>query len=98
MLLSAKLFTVLKFSMLKLPVVKTALAVGLGALAWGTANLEQRPSFGSANPVELRQAVTPEESSQHTRLHDEVQYIGDKFSKELQRLHLQSSAALVQAF
>lgn len=98
MLLSAKLVTALKFSMLKLPVLKTALAIGLGTLAWGAADMAQRPSVGSAAPVELRQAATHEESLQHTRLHDEVQYIGDKFLEEQKRLHHQPDATLIQAF
>ena len=100
MLLSAKLATALKFSALKLPVVETALAAGLGlaALAWSAADMSLRPSVSGAAPVELRQAATKEESAQNTRLHDEVQYIGDKFLDEQQRLHLQPVATLVQAF
>lgn len=79
MLLSAKLFTALKFSALNFPVVKTAFTVGIGALAWGATDIAQRPSVGGGGLVAQPQAVTTGKSAQDTQLHDEVQYFSDKF-------------------
>ena len=101
MLISAKLFAVLKFSALKLSFVKTTVAIGLSALAWGTADLAHIPSSGVAAGAH-HQSTTVEKSAQrmhmHMHMHEEVQYIGDKFSEEQQELHHQASATLVQAF
>lgn len=98
MLLSTKLSAALKFSAFKLPIVKTAMAAGLGALTWGSAEMVQRPSIGGADYVAQSQAATTQQSPQLARLYDEIQYIGDKFLQEEQQLSRKSDDAVVQAF
>ena len=67
MLLSTKLFAALKFSALKLALVKTAVAVGLGVLAWGTSvSYSQTPlSLQGGEAQNLAQA-TPNGASSKT--------------------------------
>ena len=67
MLLSPKLFAALKFSALKLALVKTAVAVGLGVLAWGTSvSYSQTPlSLQGGEAQNLAQA-TPNGASSKT--------------------------------
>lgn len=67
MILSTKLFAALKFSALKLALVKTALAVGLGVLAWGTSvsYSQAPPSLRGAEVQNLAQ-VTPNGASSKT--------------------------------
>lgn len=56
MILSTKLSAGLKFSALKLALVKTALAVGLGVLAWGTStSYSQEPQ--SVQKAEVQNLV-----------------------------------------
>ena len=98
MLLSTKLVTALSFSALKLPVAKISMAVGLGAAAWGTADMAQRPSVGGDELVAQHQVATTQKSAQDTRLHNEVQYIGDQFLEAQQRLQHQADEQMVQAF
>ena len=59
MLLSTKLFAALKFSALKLALVKTVLAVGLGVLAWGTSvsYSQAPPSLQGVEVLKLAQAT-----------------------------------------
>lgn len=98
MLLSAKLVTALNFTVLKVPVAKAALAVSLGALAWGMNGEAQRSSVGSVDLSAPHQTETAEELAQHIRLHDEVQYIGDKYLEDEKRLQQRPGEAVVQAF
>ena len=67
MLLSTKLFAALKFSALKLALVKTAVAVGLAVFAWGTSGIySQTPlSLQGGEAQNLAQA-TPNGASSKT--------------------------------
>lgn len=59
-------------------------------------HLDQSASGIAAGPV-LKSAPL-QGARDESRLHDEVQYFGDKFSEEHQRLHSQPVAVHVQAF
>jgi hypothetical protein len=98
MLLPSKLLTTLKFSALKLPVLKTAIAVGVAGLAWGTAEVLPIPSLHSGDLSAQQSLAANEKSAHEMQLHDALQYIGEKFSEEQQRLQHQPSAEVVQTF
>ena len=67
MLLSTKLFAALKFSALKLALVKTVLAVGLGVLAWGTSvSYSQAPLSLHGVEVQNFAQATPNGASSKT--------------------------------
>ena len=74
--------------------------VALSGSLWG-AHAERSPdqqTSGVAGTSESKGAAVEVAGNDEPRLHDEVQYFGDKFSKEQQRLHLQPVTAHVQAF
>ena len=98
MLLTTKLFTVLHFSGLQLPILKTALAAGLAVLAWDATDMTNLLPVGDADHVTQRQAETTTSPLQFMWLHNEILNISDKFLVEQQQLDRQPSETVVETF
>ena len=100
MLLSTNLSTLLHLSPLKLPAVKTALVVSVGAITWGGGYAIEHTSWahGDHTVVAQHQTNSTVSSTAYLLARDEVQYIGDKFSADQQRLQAQPSEESVPSF
>ena len=72
--------------------------VAVCGAAWGLSDTVQKPLVGQNGPAAERQVSAMDQSVQATKLHDEVQYFGDKFADEQRTLQKRPTEAHVQAF